>query len=54
MVVCPEESTVVKLDKDVVCSVTSLVLVTGTPPVVEVTTVVAVAYVAGIVMFAFR
>jgi len=42
MFVCPEESTVVKVDRDVLCSVTSLVMVTGTPPVVEVTTVVAV------------
>jgi len=43
MVVCPDESTVVNMDKDVVCSVASLVVVTATPPVVEVMTVVVVA-----------
>ena len=48
------------VDRDVVCSGISLVVVTGIPLVVEMRTVVAVtigvrwkgAYVAGIVMFA--
>jgi len=61
MLVRPDESTAVNVDSNVVCSVTSVAILIGIPPVVEVGTVVAVtigvrwkgAYVAGIVMFAF-
>jgi len=43
IVVCADESTVVNVEIEVVCRVTSLVIVKGLPPVVEVTIVVGVS-----------